>query len=152
MSRCEEYHPGSPFESRKNGRGCRLCILAAQRIRRAGLEPATVCKHCGVPFSAERNRTFCRDCAPTRADWERINKYNIDKFQFDAMYFEQDGTCAICHEAEATHVDHDHACCSDNQSCGRCVRGLLCHSCNVAIGLLGDSVARLASAILYLEE
>lgn len=28
-------------------------------------------------------------------------------------------------------VDHDHRCCGPNPSCGRCVRGIVCGSCNV---------------------
>lgn len=30
-------------------------------------------------------------------------------------------------------VDHDHACCSGPHSCGRCIRGVLCHRCNHVI-------------------
>lgn len=41
------------------------------------------------------------------------------------------------------HVDHDH-------ETGK-VRGVLCHSCNAGIGLLGDSVPILREAIRYLE-
>jgi hypothetical protein len=49
----------------------------------------------------------------------------------EAMYFDQDGTCAICYEAEATVVDHDHACCKKwNPWHRNCVRGMLCVSCN----------------------
>lgn len=144
MSNCEQLHPGVPFEKRKTARGCKHCILEAQRIRRAGLTPPTVCQHCGVSFPTERNRVFCMDCAPARADWERIKKYGIDRFQFDAMYFEQDGECAICHVNEATHVDHNH-------TTGE-VRELLCHSCNAAIGLLQEDPQRLITAALYLME
>lgn len=144
MSKCEQLHPGVPFEKRKTARGYKHCILEAQRVRRAGLEPPTICQHCGVPFPSGRNRVFCTDCAPTRADWERIKKYGVDRVQFDAMYFEQDGECAICHVNEATHVDHNH-------ETGE-VRELLCHSCNAAIGLLQEDPQRLMSAALYLME
>lgn len=50
---------------------------------------------------------------------------------FEAMYFEQDGKCAIpvCRR-EAKVVDHDHV--------TGIVRGLLCQGCNVALGFLED--------------
>lgn len=31
-------------------------------------------------------------------------------------------------------VDHDHACCSGDRSCGQCIRGMLCGSCNMGLG------------------
>lgn len=152
MSRCEQLHPDTPFIPRKNARGCKSCTLVNQRLRRAGLEAPALCHHCGVPFPSGKNRTFCEECAPTRADWERINKYGIDRFQFNAMYFEQDGACAICRIKEATHVDHDHRCCPSFKSCGRCVRALLCVTCNSGIGNLGDSPELLRGAANYIED
>ena len=74
----------------------------------------------------------------------RIRVYGLDRFQFDAMYFEQDGACAICLEEEATDVDHNHV--------TGAVRALLCHNCNVAIGHLKEDVLRMARAVVYVEE
>jgi hypothetical protein len=52
---------------------------------------------------------------------------------FDAMYFDQDGKCAIesCLR-EAKSVDHNHM--------TGVVRGLLCQGCNVAIGFLENEL------------
>lgn len=60
--------------------------------------------------------------------------------------------CAICGENDATRyaVDHDHACCPGRKSCGECVRGVLCHSCNRVLGIFRDSPARFQAAADYL--
>lgn len=66
---------------------------------------------------------------------------------FDRMVEEQQGKCLICRQApEDTNelqVDHDHA--------TEEIRGLLCHKCNKALGLLGDDPATIRRAATYLE-
>ena len=47
-------------------------------------------------------------------------------------------------------VDHDHSCCPGNKSCGKCLGGLLCQKCNVALGYLGDDPKRVMAAARYL--
>ena len=51
-------------------------------------------------------------------------------------------------------VDHDHSCCpgNDSNTCGNCVRGILCSNCNSGAGLLGDSSLKLRGLADYLEE
>ena len=69
----------------------------------------------------------------------RLASYGLTLEHFDLLLKAQDYACGMCHEpfaeGQSIHVDHDHACCKGNcRSCGKCVRGLLCHVCNVALG------------------
>ena len=43
--------------------------------------------------------------------------------------------CELCgHKTDRNlHVDHDHSCCDSVKTCGVCVRGILCPSCNTAV-------------------
>lgn len=74
--------------------------------------------------------------------------YGITPEEYDAMLAEQDGHCAICPrepaEGEYLRLDHCHA------TLRR--RGLLCHNCNVVLGLMADDPELLRAAARYLEE
>jgi Autographiviridae endonuclease VII len=76
----------------------------------------------------------------------KLSRYGISPEQYDDMWVEQIGLCAICHEPEkgrkSLHVDHDHA-------SGE-VRGLLCHCCNIMIGMARDNKMILESGVSYL--
>jgi hypothetical protein len=83
----------------------------------------------------------------------RLASYGLTQEQFDRMLKAQGYACGMCHEpfedGQRVHVDHDHACCREkNRSCGKCVRGLLCHVCNIA---LGHIERRYALSRLYLD-
>lgn len=82
----------------------------------------------------------------------RLAKFNLTEDQYQRILYGQGGVCAICRRSYPTYsIDHDHKCCSaKGVSCGRCVRGLLCVSCNMGIGSLGDDPERLRSAAVYL--
>ena len=67
---------------------------------------------------------------------------------YKAMLTSQGGACAICRTTDVPQAgvwisDHNH----DTGS----IRGLLCNSCNVGIGMLKDDPALLRAAIAYLE-
>lgn len=85
--------------------------------------------------------------------WRFKKKFGITTADYERMFAEQSGLCAIC-ERPPTRisrkqgkvmdlaVDHDH-------DTGE-VRGLLCTDCNTVLGLMNDSPDRLWAAISYL--
>ncbi len=102
-------------------------------------------------------------CGRSVVNGTLISKYKITIEQYEEILAKQNGVCRLCHQEETRvdnrygaqarlAVDHDHSCCPGETSCGNCVRGLLCHSCNTGIGKLGDDPARLRAAADYLEE
>lgn len=71
--------------------------------------------------------------------WHLKYKYGITPQDYDRMFLEQEGRCAICRKppfelktkgTKRLHIDHDHRCCPGDVSCGKCIRGLLCFGCN----------------------
>lgn len=86
-----------------------------------------------------------------------LNTYGITTEQYDAMLSDQGGGCAICGvdkspDGSSLAVDHDHTCCSGRKSCGRCVRALLCRSCNQGLGNFQDRTDLMRAAALYIEK
>ena len=87
----------------------------------------------------------------------RLHHYGITPIDFDKLLNKQNGVCAACATDKPGgshnqwHVDHDHACCSGKECCGKCIRGLLCRACNQALGLVNDDPKRLIKLIEYLD-
>lgn len=95
----------------------------------------------------ERGRT-CRSCLKsyreTRAPRETRHDKNMREHR---EFFPDVEVCQICGHKNGLGrelcVDHDH-------KTGH-VRGLICSTCNLALGYLGDSVAGLRRALEYLD-
>ena len=75
--------------------------------------------------------------------------YGITEDDYERMFREQGGKCAICSAMEPGHsrtkfcVDHDHK--------SGAVRGLLCVDCNTTLGKFNDEIERFYKAAHYLE-
>ena len=81
--------------------------------------------------------------------------YKIDIKEYENMRFKQGYKCLICLKSEKDigkklYIDHDHNCCNSTSSCGKCIRGLLCYSCNIGLGNFKDNIDLLKNAIIYL--
>jgi len=83
-------------------------------------------------------------------------RYRLTWREYVSRLEAQDYGCAICREpvppAGMLAVDHDHDCCPSEQSCGQCVRGLLCLNCNKAIGFFRESAKNVGRAYEYLTQ
>jgi hypothetical protein len=108
-------------------------------------EPATDWNSWGLRCFAEYQRERRKDpIAKVKiAGWKRTahlrSVYGLTDAEFAARLKAQGNACAICRRpylppSLPLSVDHDHACCPGRRSCGKCIRGLLCHWCNGAIG------------------
>lgn len=93
-----------------------------------------------------RRQSTCKECVSIS---NICRLYNITQEQYAQMFINQNNKCAICKRERRLFVDHDHKCCLRG-SCGNCIRGLLCASCNTAIGALQEDPAMFATALKYL--
>ncbi len=138
------------------------------------------CPKCGIEKSVEafsRNRrsrdglfAWCRSCAvektrqwrlahPDIASYRRDEalktKYGLTLAEWQQKLVDQGGCCALCGTTEpggkGWAVDHDHGCCPDLKTCGRCVRGILCQMCNHRLAAL-ENVEWRVMAERYLKD
>lgn len=123
-SKCDQLKPRADFYTDNNGRGahswCKVCCRKYERKRT---------KH---RLPADRRR------------WTLKYRYGLSPSDVSARLCAQSGRCAVCGKPlmENFYIDHNHA--TDD------VRGILCCSCNVAIGLFKDKPELLEQAVEYL--
>jgi hypothetical protein len=116
--------------------------------------PSSWCKQC----NRDRQKSYYRRHRSTIREREKKRKrenrlkardthlrymYGITLEQFNALAESQQGRCAICRRKRKLAVDHDHE--------TGAIRGLLCRPCNSGLGLLGDSLDGVRSALEYLQ-
>lgn len=121
--------------------------LSAIRTRRAS--PGD--RRCGIAGceAVHYSRSWCE------RHYKQLNTYGLTPDALNGFLERQGGLCAICGATEPRGrgnwiVDHDHACCRGRRSCGACVRGLLCSSCNSGLGMFQDDIRIMNAAIYYL--
>jgi len=78
--------------------------------------------------------------------------YRMTIDQFQKMFLEQDGRCLVCKKQKKLVVDHNHSCCPGKLTCGKCTRGLICHSCNTLVGYLETQKDLLEKANQYVKD
>lgn len=96
------------------------------------------------PTRTRGYQSWCIDCTKAervqRDARRNLARYGLTIEQFRDIMTRQAAMCAICGRPQNTSenlrlaIDHDHNCCPPRQSCGKCIRGLLCSRCNSALG------------------
>lgn len=87
---------------------------------------------------------------PTKRKMQRaLKNYNLSEEEYNTIFKKQNYKCAICGYSDTSDINFfpviDH-CHKTNK-----VRGLLCMSCNMALGQFKDNITFLENAIKYLE-
>lgn len=169
-SLCNEYKAFSEFKNDKYS-WCKVCQKEYDRKRnekglvkpRKYLDGKLHCRECNqyleeTSFTLRKgNKSRCNDCAIIHQHKMTIRKHGITYENYLAILEGQNGTCAICNQKEKSYrsrlcIDHDHSCCPGENSCGKCIRGLLCSNCNMSLGNAQDSIEILQNMINYLQK
>lgn len=112
------------------------------------------CPTCAITYTpiAPSQKYCSNDCRGNNSYYKR--NYGITESRYREMKEEQGDRCALCggegfimnskRHKERLCVDHDH-------ETGK-VRGLLCHNCNRALGLLQDKPELMRKAANYVEK
>lgn len=132
------------------------------------------CKGCGVERDLARRHLYCNDCGtgrkgarnrydrkigkqerkpgkkclnhesyvPACTNCKRLHKYDVTPERLAEM--STIDACETCGKSVALVLDHNH-------DTGE-VRGMICSPCNMALGLIEDSVATLEAMIIYLKD
>lgn len=81
---------------------------------------------------------YCRVCTRLRLG---ARQYGLTPKKYKELL---SGECWICGRRDNLCIDHDHNCCAYGKSptCGKCVRGVLCVTCNTGLGKLEKNLAR----------
>jgi len=164
-SRCEFTKPGEEFRSFRHKNGaiyfdsyCKSCLRAKahDRSRRLGRKVVPrqeyivygyrrcpACKELKQLSAFSPRTSYCLPCKSIKRD----RFYGLAPYEYDKMFYYQDGKCGICpndlvFRHWSTHIDHDHQ--------TGVVRGLLCHNCNKGLGNFKDNQKVLGMAIQYL--
>jgi hypothetical protein len=137
----------------------RCCIECKEKSKNLNKKRCSVCKQYKSSEKFYKNKSTydgihpeCKECKEFKT-LER--KYGINKEEYLNLVKKQNNKCAICNKEQRVHkeqigqkkrlsVDHDH---KTNK-----IRGLLCDTCNRAIGLLGDDLVIVRNALTYLEK
>ena len=112
MGHYQQSYKGKPLQSKRN--------VKQYNSKYVGI-------YCAISFCARQaeSKSLCGYHATTA--W----KMGLDT-QGIVELFGDNPECSNpnCSITNDLMIDHDHSCCPEQRSCGKCIRGLLCRGCN----------------------
>lgn len=175
---CQEWREKNPEKAKasRERRKLRHGPLPIKPLRTTA--DGKLCSICGErkpprQFTTDRNNpdgrsNRCRDCARTHhRSWRAINASELKKKhsrlyryktwgigpeEFMAMLVAQDYKCPVCAEELSLDAGRGKNACIDHDHVSGQIRGILCSSCNRAIGLLKESILILGNAVEYMRK
>lgn len=151
-----QYNYRHGYQSDIRLRTCMICKENKHPCSfRGGINKRYICTICSEGHPGKSWCVGCEDWGPL--DWFEISSrrnpmswcalcwalrtHNTDLKTVLARQGSVKPDCAVCslNDRRCLCVDHDHRCCPGDRSCGKCVRGLLCRTCNRIEGLLGTT-------------
>lgn len=167
-SKCKETKPLDDFHKRKSSKDNRTGVCKAcynKQVReRPNRQEFLVSQRQRSKEYYQKNREavikrtveYGKTNAEQKRRWTLKTRYGISLDDYDELLTKQDNKCAICKGVNANgwalSVDHDHSCCLGGESCGKCVRGLLCFNCNSGLGNFRDSEETMIAAAEYIRQ
>ena len=129
----------------------------------------SICKECE---SKKAKQDYKSDPEPIKDYQKRMRKEHPERYrrhelkkhfrmtleEHNKLFESQGRVCSGCGSPESGeasgywHTDHDSSCCpTGSRTCGKCIRGILCRWCNLALGNAKDDPKRLRNLADYLD-
>jgi hypothetical protein len=153
---CGEWKDEEEFHNQKNSKDgksniCKICRRKKNREYSKSYRerhPKEYDSEYWHDYRQKNKERLKEQRAPKKEEfrWYHIGrKYGITKGEYDKLYVDQNGCCAICGKwFDILVIDHDHE--------KNMVRGLLCKNCNPGIGHFFDNINILEKAIKYIKK
>lgn len=135
------------------------CSLHYHREREAKMREGEASYYAVCPVPGCRRRKIakadmCARCRQFRWRFGLTSEQVVGYFDPSSRKCSNPG----CGDTSRLHMDHDHACCPPNKfekshkvSCGKCIRGWLCGSCNTALGLLRENPQVIRGLLVHID-
>lgn len=133
-----------------NTKQCKKCkeIKDLSQFHRRSNSLKSWCKQCCIDYSSQWTKSNMDKVRASRLKC----KHNISLELYQTKLQNQNGLCAICNKAStrAANSGTIRSLCLDHCHITGNIRGLLCDSCNTAVGLLNDNIDVAVNLVNYL--